>query len=278
MLYKNDCLNEISFPLGGIGTGSVGISGNGSFIDWEIFGRPDKGSTIDYTFFAIRAIMPNGKSIEKMLLGDVTKEFSGTYAAKRLYSGFGFGPHNGLMFGYPHFSEVEFIGEFPIATLTFRDKDFPADVILEAYSPFIPQDDKNSSIPAAIFNIRIKSKTEGIKYTVTLSARNPFPKTENKRLNSDKHNGVTLIYSGISPDERDYGDMTVAIDRADGINQEYWYRGAWNDAPTTFYHDFSNGILSSRHYDTPGIGDVCTIGADITPSEKRSDLRGETVL
>ena len=36
MIYQGDTLREISFPLGGIGSGSVGLAGNGSLVDWEI--------------------------------------------------------------------------------------------------------------------------------------------------------------------------------------------------------------------------------------------------
>jgi uncharacterized protein (DUF608 family) len=33
MKYTGNSLREISFPLGGIGTGSVGLAGNGRFTD-----------------------------------------------------------------------------------------------------------------------------------------------------------------------------------------------------------------------------------------------------
>lgn len=56
MKYTKNRLKEISFPLGGIGTGSIGLAGNGSFIDWEIFNRPSKGSVNAYSHFAVRAI------------------------------------------------------------------------------------------------------------------------------------------------------------------------------------------------------------------------------
>ncbi|SFQ20046.1 hypothetical protein SAMN05444406_11740 [Caldicoprobacter faecalis] len=32
-LYTKERLNEISFPLGGIGTGCIGLAGNGRLID-----------------------------------------------------------------------------------------------------------------------------------------------------------------------------------------------------------------------------------------------------
>ena len=51
MIYSGKNLREISFPLGGIGSGSIGLAGNGELIDWEIFNRPNKGCNNLYTFF-----------------------------------------------------------------------------------------------------------------------------------------------------------------------------------------------------------------------------------
>ena len=39
-VYKEEKTREISFPLGGIGTGCVGLAGNGQLVDMEIFNRP----------------------------------------------------------------------------------------------------------------------------------------------------------------------------------------------------------------------------------------------
>ena len=46
MKYVGQYTKEISFPIGGIGTGSIGLGGDGRLIDWEIFNRPSKGSVI----------------------------------------------------------------------------------------------------------------------------------------------------------------------------------------------------------------------------------------
>ena len=59
MKYTGDFTNEISFPLGGIGTGSIGLGGNGRLIDWEIFNRPSKGSINGYSHLAIKAVKDN---------------------------------------------------------------------------------------------------------------------------------------------------------------------------------------------------------------------------
>ena len=70
MRYTKENLNELIFPLGGIGTGSIGLAGNGALVDWEIFNRPNKGSIHPYTGFAVRAEYPNGRSVTRFLQGD----------------------------------------------------------------------------------------------------------------------------------------------------------------------------------------------------------------
>ena len=44
MKYDKEHSPEIIFPLGGIGTGSIGLTAEGRLVDFEIFNRPDKGS------------------------------------------------------------------------------------------------------------------------------------------------------------------------------------------------------------------------------------------
>ena len=55
MKYISKKASQISLPLGGIGTGCIGLSGNGSLIDVEIKNRPNKNSTAEFTHFAVKA-------------------------------------------------------------------------------------------------------------------------------------------------------------------------------------------------------------------------------
>ena len=50
MIYDKKKTSCISFPLGGIGSGSVGIAGNGALVDWEIFNAPANGNEIQDVF------------------------------------------------------------------------------------------------------------------------------------------------------------------------------------------------------------------------------------
>lgn len=269
MVYTGKKLKEIVFPLGGIGTGSIGLAGNGCFVDWEIFNRPNKGSLNEYSCFAVKAEYPDGKSVTKILQGDWTKDLMGQYS-KSKYGGYGFGPKGATMCGYPHFKKVKFDGKFPMATLTFQDDGFPAKVVLKAFNPFIPLDADNSSIPAAFFEIKIKSYAADVKYTVILSVRNPFESTVNQKLDSNKYTAVKLIHNGKETTDKAYGDITVAVDRKEGICQEYWYRGKWQDKATTFWRDLTDGTFKNRHYDEAGKGDTCSVGASEVIGNKQS--------
>ncbi len=264
MVYSGENLKEIIFPLGGLGTGSIGLAGNGSLVDWEIFNRPDKGSHNGYSRFSIRAEYPDGRVAAKLIQGDHLRDLSGPYAptdpgAHRAY---GNGPEFAAMAGYSHFKRVRFDGRFPYATLTFSDDDFPGRVRLRAFNPFIPLDADASGIPAAFFEVTVLGREEGVKYTVAFSVRNPFPVSSNRQVDSDRYTAVQLINHGVDPTSPAFGDLTVAVDRPDGVCQEYWRRGTgWVDDAETFWHDLTHDFPNNRHYDAPGKHDHCTVGA-----------------
>lgn len=265
MIYTGASLNELIFPLGGIGTGAIGLAGNGALVDWEIFNRPNKGSINPYSGFSVRAEYPDGRAVTRALQGDWNGRLSGEYSREN-YKGYGFGPSETTFCGFPHFRRVSFNATFPIAVVTFQDPDFPGKVVMEAFNPLIPLDADNSGIPAAFFNITIHSPENGIRYTVVLTANNPFGNTVNSQVPHDRFTAVTMSSAVLKPHQKEYGDLTVAVDAPDGICQEYWYRGlhGFRDGITRFWNQLSQDTLSHRHYDTPGDRDICTVGTSKT--------------
>ena len=271
MKYVGQYTKEISFPLGGIGTGSIGLGGDGRLIDWEIFNKPSKGSINGYTHFAIRAIQGD-KITAAVLNGDIQKEFIGQYK-KSNFTGYGFGPSNQKMCGFPHFKNVEFNGEFPLALLDFKDDKFPANVNMTAFNPFIPLDAKNSSIPAAFFEFEVENITsENVEYQIALSVANPYKDSINKADINNRVKTLTLLNNGTGKDELKHGDLTLATDCDTAYTQTYWYRGGWQDSIVSFWNEFSNEKhINERIYDDQGRYDTGTLIAEIKlcPKEKK---------
>lgn len=265
MKYTGNALNEISFPLGGIGTGSIGLAGNGRLIDWEIFNRPDKQSINGYTHIAVR-VRDGEKSYCRVLNGDLTKDLMGVYNKAGLsgFTGYGIGPNNKMMCGFPHFRDCEFDGEFPIAKLTFTDPEFPGKVILTAFNPLIPLCADDSSIPAAFFEVEYENTGDHeVEFGSVFSLGNPFASGKNILSTHGDITTVSLVNAEADKDAAEYGELAISCEGADEI-QPYWYRGQWQDAIVTFWNEFTSGEpLLHREYDEPTKRDSCSLGKNI---------------
>ncbi len=264
-VYRGAGAREVSFPLGGLGTGSIGLAGNGALVDWEIFNRPNKGSRNGPSHFAIRAER-DGRVIDaRVLQGDLAPPYTGELGGGR-YSGFGFGAPRDSLAGLPHFRDVEFTGTYPLARLTFEDQGFPGQVRLEAFNPFIPHNDRDSGIPAAFFEIEARNTTsEQLAYTVVLVARNPLASGARNRYRRD--GGLSLLRldsDAIASGDPAFGDLTIATD-CDGVSyQEYLYRGRWFDNLAVYWQDLLKpGPFANRRYSGASSGRKQYSGDDI---------------
>ena len=74
MIYCKEKSSEISVPLGGIGAGCIGLTGNGRLSDWEIFNVSNKNSLLGYTHFCVSAA---GKY--RLLQGECFAPYTGKY-------------------------------------------------------------------------------------------------------------------------------------------------------------------------------------------------------
>jgi non-lysosomal glucosylceramidase len=264
--YTGSKTNEISFPLGGIGTGCIGLAGNGRLIDWEIFNRPNKGSTNGFSHFAVKAERDGEVLDARVLHGNLHPPYIGNLKANR-FSSYGFGPPREYLTGVPHFRDVVFRGEFPIAELTFVDETFPGDVRMTAFNPLIPLNDADSGIPAAFFEIAVTNTTDAlITYTLAGALGNPLP--ENNIHRFAQVDGVSWLHlgtDGLTETDLGYGTLTLATDADDVSYQDYWFRGRWFDNLEVYWHDFTApGTLADRHYDEAGKDNCGTLAARLT--------------
>ncbi len=247
MIYRDMKTREISFPLGGIGSGSIGLGGNGRLIDWEIFNRPAKGSFNGMTHFAVRA-EENGQVVDARILhGDLQPPYSGVPRTV-LFDGFGWGPSRNNLCGMPHFRNQVFKGEYPMAEIDFSDDDFPGRPVLRAWSPFIPGNDRDSSLPAACFEVEItNSSSKQLDYTVVGVLANPwYGETAFNR----RHGSRLTVGSGGDSQDFEFGDLTLGTPEENISFQEYWYRGGWVDELDVYWNDLNkSGPFRNRSYE-----------------------------
>ena len=145
--YCCDDLNKVAFPLGGIGAGMICMDGNGGISHVSIDNQPD----IFNEPYAYAALMVKGvENGAKVLQTQVP--FNKVFGMPNTGRG-----GTETSYGLPRFQGGEFLPRFPFASLKLEDNDIPLEVEVEGWSPFIPGDEDNSSLPVAIFEYRFKN-------------------------------------------------------------------------------------------------------------------------
>jgi len=159
--YESSSRVRSGIAMGGIGTGSIELRKDGNFYNWTIFNNypygtgplfklgvnPNKAVSDSYLFFLVRYQVEGERPKLKLL---------------QLNNSINEGALEGLVYYYPWMEAVDKItyqARFPFTNIQFSDDEMPFDIELEAFSPFIPHDLKNSSLPGVYFNFTIKSKT-----------------------------------------------------------------------------------------------------------------------
>jgi len=278
-IYTGSKTNEISFPLGGLGTGCIGLAGNGRLIDWEIFNNPNKGSVNGFSHFAIKAEVDTRVVDARVLHGDLHPPYTGNLNQQR-FSSFGFGPPRECLTGVPHFRNVVFQGQFPIAELVFESPSFPGQVKMMAFNPFIPLNDRDSSIPAAFFEFEVRNTTsQSVTYMLAATLHNPLPAHNVNRYHKEQSaHWMTLVSDALDKNDLEYGELVLAAETiikqqcdtesGESISYcEYWFRGRWFDNLQVFWDDFTKpGPLKNRRYvgSEAGEGNAATLAPVIT--------------
>ncbi len=282
--YQGERTRYIAFPLGGIGSGGFSISGSGRLIDWSIRNRPALQGYNGYSHFAIKAEKDGALVDARVLNGPYDLNPSGAPGIRKMFDGFGHGANRQTLVGVPHFGKVDFYGRFPMADLVFSDERFPGGVRMTAFSPFIPHNDRDSSMPVAMFEFEIVNDTaDTLTYTLagTLGNYGANSGTHSFR----QQDGISSLHltssdKNLPPTQR--GDLTIATDAADVDHTDHHYRGQWFDDLAVYWKEFARpGRLPKRHYEEPRASkhmsqqpEHGTLGARVTvPSGGRKTVR-----
>ena len=145
-------MQHIGMPVAGIGTGTVYLGGDGRLWGWDIFNVPHTGC------------VPN--SALSHVKGMGTSEMAGANYLKPPKMESPWNVNHGLVLhvdgkakrldrsGFP---QVEFTGQYPIGRIKLSDPASPISAVMETYSPFIPLDYDNSSLPVTVMEITLKN-------------------------------------------------------------------------------------------------------------------------
>ncbi len=142
-IFRGKSLENIGMPCGGIGTGQLYLCGDGALGCWQIFNDAKsnwvEGTNATYKHRGIEKPVDQGFAV-------AVDAGEGAPVLKTL--------------SREGFSEVSFQGEYPIAIIRYEEPGCPVRVEMEAFSPFIPLNAKDSALPATLFHITVENVSQ----------------------------------------------------------------------------------------------------------------------
>ncbi|MGV8093177.1 MAG: GH116 family glycosyl hydrolase [Mangrovibacterium sp.] len=254
--YAEEYLNKVAFPIGGIGAGMFCMEGTGAISHLSVRNHPDIYNE-PYAFAAISV-----KGIE-----NGAKVLEAPVPSWKLFGpgGTGLGSGN-RSYGLPRFESGRFLPRFPFATLELNDKDIPLQVKVVGWSPFIPNDADNSSLPVGVMEYHFKNNTPGLVEAVfSYNARN-FIDGEG-RIQKEK-NGFRMVTANSSSDPG--SGFSIYVDRDDAVVDHSWFRGAWFDPQTILWKHIKNAeLVSNPPVDGIAPGASVYVPLSIKPGEEK---------
>jgi len=269
-------LRQIAMPIGGIGTGSISLGGRGQLRDWEIFNRPNDGFRPGFTFISLWARPAAGHAITRVVESPIQMPYTGAHGAAR---------SNGE--GFPHLAGNTFRGEYPFGWVEFEDDQMPLTVCMEAFNPFIPLNDFDSSLPVAILTYRLQNVTQThVSATLALTLQNvvgycgagelalaELGRNLNRFRSEEGIRGVALTGEKYGTDSHRHGSMVVATPWP-SVTYTGRLRGQGGfDTGHTFWDSFSaSGRFDDTDLSEPtpdGQTAICALGmkVELQPGE-----------
>jgi uncharacterized protein (DUF608 family) len=221
--YSGDNLNHIAFPVGGLGAGMICIEGTGAVSHVSVWNQPDVfNEPAMFSAISVKGLENGAKVLE----GPVPdhKIFGRPRSARGA---------PGATYGLPRFDNAVFTARFPFATVELRDDDIPLEISIQAWSPFIPLDPDNSSIPCGAFEYTFTNRGNTTMEAVySFNSVNFMSQPECRNLIKPYSNG--FILSSLPTDEKPQalGDFAFFTDDNSTIVNHCWFRGSWWDPLT----------------------------------------------
>ncbi len=239
--YRGDCLDQIGFPIGGIGAGMICLEGKGALSHVSIRNRPEIfNEPCVFAAIAIKGAQPIARVLE------------GPVPTRKI-----FGPPGsavgspGTTYGLPRFANASFEARFPFGKVLLTDPLLPLEVEITGWSPFEPGNADDSSLPVAALEYRFTNRSATELDTVfSFNAKNFLADDKGPpalRAVRPAQGGFTL-WNG-APADKSWEEVAFAatVSEPDVKVNHSWFRGDWWDALTLAWKDAEHGAS----YDAP---------------------------
>jgi len=276
--YTGENLRHIAFPLGGIGAGMLCIQGSGMLGNFSIRNTPD--IHLEPNVFSAICIKGREGNNARVLEGQVPfhKIFGHPTTGELGIMGMGNGLH-GKNYGLPRFRHNDFSSQFPFATVNFYDEIIPLDVSVTAWSPFIPLNEDDSSLPAAFIEFQFNnSSDEKVEAVYSFNAQN-FLRVGKKNVTTPDESEAKVYQckDGFilhQPEKKNEAHLKswfmATVDEEAFINTD-WYDGGWFDKLTMLWKNIEEGRLINAHQrDNASPGGTIAVPFALNPGEAKT--------
>jgi uncharacterized protein (DUF608 family) len=230
--YSGRNLDRIAFPIGGIGAGMFCLEGTGAISHMSVRNHPEVfNEPCMFAAISVKGIENGAKVIEGMVPD--WKKF-GTPN-----SGNG---SPGASYGFPRFTNARFLARFPFAVIELQDKDIPMEVQITGWSPFIPTDADNSSLPAGALEYTFKNTgTKQLDAVFSFNSVNFMNQPNGKATINSLAGGFILSENGAKEKPETRGDFAICTSEPNTIVDYCWFRGGWWDPLTITWNTIQKG-------------------------------------
>lgn len=258
IIYRGENLRAVAMPLGGIGTGCIALAGDGGLRQWQIVHNVDHLAHVPHSFFALWAESEGQPSVARVLQSSALYDQTNFQPPATTNDHVVPAESRKLLERLPGVKELEYAGEYPIAHLRYLDPALPAEVSLEAYSPFVPLNTKDSGLPVIVLEFKVKnpgprplraSVLATLQNLVGWDGHSPIVGVENFTYGSNRNTlaraaGLTAIVMAnprLPADFAFQGDLVLAA-----LSEKATCLTQW-DNPELLWRDFAaQGELPNR--------------------------------
>ena len=255
--YSGENLDYIAFPIGGIGAGMFCLDGSGSISHLSVKHKPEMyNEPIAFAAISVKGIEKGAKLLESQV--PKWKLFGPAQ------TGLG---SPGKSYGLPRFESGRFLARFPFASIKLEDDDIPLDVEISAWSPFIPGDADNSSLPAGAIEYSFENNTsKEIEAVFSWNSRNVIQEWVGRI--TEIENGFNMTSN--QPDAGKSG-FSVFVNDSSTVVDYCWFRGEWFDPHMILWKNIeSANVVSNPPVNAPAAGASVYVPFKLKPGEKKT--------